>query len=382
MRKICRVLVNGEPFSAYCGDLLLDAALLNGIDLPHDCRSGYCGTCRVRLLEGRVFGGESCDPEMVHACQCRIISDLSVAAEEVPDVATFSGRVSEVAYLAPTVCEVAIELARPRAFLPGQHCWVQFRGFPTRCYSPTVPFQGRGSDGVLRLQVRRVPNGRVSSALGTRISEGHRVKLTGPMGGAYLRPHHSRLVLIASGTGFAPIWAIAEAAMRARPDQELVLVVGARTLGSFYMIPALCRLAAYHNVSIIPVVSEPQNVSDTFRHGRPADHVPPLSARDAVYAAGAPTMVAAVVRMAKIARAKCYADPFDPQWSRARQEGLWSRAAGWLSGAQIPSTVQPSAAPRRPERLRGSAATTGHASLRAGPQRVPLGLERPYATGS
>ena len=57
MRKICKVTLNNEPYLANCGDLLLDWALMNGVELPHDCRSGICGACRVRLVEGTVFGG-------------------------------------------------------------------------------------------------------------------------------------------------------------------------------------------------------------------------------------------------------------------------------------------------------------------------------------
>jgi 3-phenylpropionate/trans-cinnamate dioxygenase ferredoxin reductase subunit len=223
----------------------------------------------------------------------------------------------------------------------------------------------------------------VSSAFGTKISEGHRVKLVGPLGSAYLRPHRFRLVLVASGTGFAPIWAIAEAAMRERPERELVLIVGTRTLGAFYMIPALCRLARYRHVSIIPVVAEAQSLSPAVREGRPTDHLPPLSARDAIYTAGAPALVAAVAERAKAAGAKCYTDPFDAQWSLSGPTGLWSRAAGWLGGPQLPSTLAPSGAPRRPERFGlGLAAATGVASARSGPAQMPLSAGRRFATGA
>ena len=51
MPKICKVRINAETISANCGDLLLDAALMNGVELPHDCRSGYCGTCQVRVWQ-------------------------------------------------------------------------------------------------------------------------------------------------------------------------------------------------------------------------------------------------------------------------------------------------------------------------------------------
>ena len=69
MSKICKVTINDEPFLANRGELLLDWALMNGVDLPHDCRSGICGACRVRLVDGQVFGGHSRGDDMIHACQ-------------------------------------------------------------------------------------------------------------------------------------------------------------------------------------------------------------------------------------------------------------------------------------------------------------------------
>src|SRR5271155_4661536 len=84
-KKTCKVTVNDESFVANVGDLLLDRAIMNGVELPHDCRSGISGTCRVRLVEGKVFGGDHGGSEMTHACQGRIVSDLKVVTEPVPD---------------------------------------------------------------------------------------------------------------------------------------------------------------------------------------------------------------------------------------------------------------------------------------------------------
>ena len=59
MKKTCQVTLNRKSFPANCGDVLLDAALLNGVELPHDCRSGICGACRVRLVKGRVLAART-----------------------------------------------------------------------------------------------------------------------------------------------------------------------------------------------------------------------------------------------------------------------------------------------------------------------------------
>jgi NAD(P)H-flavin reductase len=356
MAKVCRLEVNGEAVSARRGDLLLDAALLNGIDIPHDCRSGHCGTCRVRVLDGRVFGGQTDDPEMVYACRSRIVSDLRVAVEDVPDIVTVPGVVAELTPLAPDVYEVCIEALEPVEYIPGQYCAVQFGGFPARCFSPTAPLDWPCDEAVMRFHIRKVRNGRVSSALGKRIRAGHRVKLEGPFGSAYLRPFPSqRLVLVASGTGFAPIWSIADAAIRSQPQRELVLIVAARTLESLYMVPALCRLAQFPHVTIIPVVSEHQEVTAAVRSGRPTDHLPVLTPHDIVFAAGAPEMVNAVARIAGTAGAKCHSDPFEAG-SHGAAQGLWSRAARWLSGeSRIPLSANREPQPggyQKPKRAR------------------------------
>jgi NAD(P)H-flavin reductase/ferredoxin len=341
MRKICKVTLNNEPLLANCGDLLLDWALMNGIDLPHDCRSGICGACRVRLVEGSVFGGHEQGDDMIHACQARIVSDLEIVTEAVPEPVSLSGRVADIVRLAPDVIGVDVELPRPLRYLPGQYCKLQFRGFPARSYSPTYPLEGCPNDRLLHFHIRRFPDGMVSSALGRNIRIGHRVKVTGPFGGAFLRPNHSgSIVLVASGTGFAPMWSIAVAAIMKRPQRELIFVVAARQLQSLYMHAALCRLALFPNVTIIPVVSEPQSLSHAIRSGRPTDHLPNLSPNDVVYTAGAPAMTQSVARIAKAAGARCYTDPFVSNAKAVDQSTLLARVTGWLNnGSQNPPVM-------------------------------------------
>jgi NAD(P)H-flavin reductase/ferredoxin len=332
MSKICKVTVNDAPYLANAGELLLDWALMNGVDLPHDCRSGICGACRVRLVEGRVYGGHEKGDDMIHACQARIVSDLEIVTETVPDHVTMQAQVARIVRLAPDVIGVDVELPRPLRYLPGQYCKLQFRGFSARSYSPTYPLEGRPDDRMLHFHIRKLSDGAVSSALGRDIRVGHRVRLTGPFGSAYLRPNHSgSLVLVAGGTGFAPMWAVAVAAIMERPQREIIFVVAARKLQSLYMHAALCRLALFPNVTIIPVVAEPQRVSHAIRLGLPTDHLPNLSANDVVYTSGAPAMTESVARLARAAGARCYADPFVPSDRPLESPTLMARVSGWLN---------------------------------------------------
>ncbi len=116
MRKVCKVTLNKDAFLANCGELLLDSALMNGVDLPHDCRSGVCGACRVRLAEGKVFGG----------------------TEAVPEMVSLQGRVVRLDPLASDVVGVSVELQKPLEYLPGQYCKLQFRGFPNAATAQAI----------------------------------------------------------------------------------------------------------------------------------------------------------------------------------------------------------------------------------------------------
>jgi 3-phenylpropionate/trans-cinnamate dioxygenase ferredoxin reductase subunit len=244
-------------------------------------------------------------------------------------------RVVDLTRLAADVVGVTLELPRPLNYLPGQFCRLQFRGFPERSYSPSYPLEGAPDRRLLQFHVRRFSDGAVSSALGQNIRVGHRVRVTGPLGTAYFRPdHRGRIVLVASGTGFAPMWSVAAAAITEQPRREMMFLVAARKVQSFYMHPALCRLALFPNVTIIPMVSEPQGISPAIRVGRPLDYLPAMLPNDVVYASGAPAMTNDVARLARIAGAVCYTDPFVPNAKAAEPAGLITRLFGAQDSAR------------------------------------------------
>ncbi|HYM99102.1 MAG TPA: 2Fe-2S iron-sulfur cluster-binding protein, partial [Aestuariivirgaceae bacterium] len=199
-----RITIDGNSFLARRGELLLDAALTNGIDLPYDCRAGRCGTCCVRLVSGEVQGGESFEPDIVHACQCRIVGDAVIERGQQSGVRTVEGVLSSLLPLSPDVMEVGIRTDRAMPYHAGQYVQVRFSGYPSRPFSITHPLRALDSNPNGRsvwFHVRRMKDGRVTSSLGKRIKPGHRVKLTGPYGSAHFRPNlDSPLILVATHT--------------------------------------------------------------------------------------------------------------------------------------------------------------------------------------
>ena len=329
MARSHKITVNDKTFSAGRGERLLDAALRNGVEIPYDCRAGRCGTCCVRLVEGRVHGGEGAEPGVIHPCQSRVVSDATVELRR-STMRTVDGVVSALRPLSSDVMEVGIRTERALPYLPGQYAQFRFSGYPSRPYSLSHPLQGPHERGTIWLHVRRIDDGRVSPALGKRIAGGHRVKISGPYGAAYFRPNlDNRLILVCTGTGFSPIWAILAAALHENPKRRIVLVAGARSLDTLYMGPVLGTLARFRNVLVLPVCSTPQSTTKVVKLGRPTDFIPRLHATDIVYTCGVPGMVDTVKSIAARAGAVCYADPFLPSTDRS-DEGILARAMSWF----------------------------------------------------
>jgi 3-phenylpropionate/trans-cinnamate dioxygenase ferredoxin reductase subunit len=279
-----------------------------------------------------VHGGEGSEPGIVHACQCRVVGDAVIERGQPSGARTVEGVLSSLLPLSPEVMEVGIRTDRALPYHAGQYVQVRFKGYPSRPFSITHPLRGHPDSRSLWFHVRRMKDGRVTSSLGKRITLGHRVKLTGPHGSAHFRPNlDSRLILVATNTGFAPIWSIAVAALRENPERRMMIIAGGRTIESLYMGPALARLARFPNVLVVPVCSTPQTLSTAVKPGRPTDYLPPLAPADVLYACGAPGMVEAIKSIAALTGAVCYADPFLPTTNDTVEESVLTRAMGLLA---------------------------------------------------
>ena len=334
MARSHQITIDGQVFLARGGEFLLDAALSNGIDLPYDCRAGHCGTCCVRLVSGEVWGGEGSEPGIVHACQCRIVGDAVIEKDQPSGVHTVEGVLSSLRLVSPEVMEVGIRTNRALPHHAGQYAQVRFRGYPSRPFSITHPLRGNPDSRSVWFHIRRMKGGRVTSSLGKRIRPGHRVKLTGPYGSAYFRPNlKSRLILVATNTGFAPIWSIAVAALRENPGRTMMIIAGGRSIESLslYMAPALVQLARFPHVFVVPVCSTPQTLSKVVKPGRPTDYLPRLLPTDVLHACGAPEMVDSIKWIAANIGAVCYADPFLPTTDNTVEESVLTRAMEWVA---------------------------------------------------
>ena len=288
---------------------ILDAALAAGVPYPYGCRSGDCGSCKSRLLSGEVTM-QGYAPEVLTAAERESGLILACRARPLTDVA--------VTWLAPFTVEGAFPVRRvrativakepathditrlrlslkgaPLAFAAGQFVQFMFRGLPPRPYS----IASKPGESVLDFHIRRLPNGVVSGYVIDQARIGESLWLKGPYGTAYLRPPATcPLLLVAGGSGLAPIKSILLAALEWPRTHPIYLYHGVRDTRDLYDVEVLTALTQPALLRFTPVLSLPSQATPHrtgFVHEAIAADFITLEGF-AVYLAGPPPMVDAV----------------------------------------------------------------------------------------
>ena len=262
----------GTTVEAEENQTLLDACLRAGVWLPHACGHGLCATCKVQVLEGEYEIGEASpfalmdferDERKALACCATATSDLVIEADvdEDPDarrvpMRDFSGRVSEILPLTPTIRGIRIELERETVdFQAGQYVQVHVPGVDQpRAFSLANP-----PGATIELNVRRVPNGAGTGWLHEQLKVGDPIRFSGPMGRFFVRASDPQpLIFMAGGSGLSSPRSMILDLLERGETRDITLVYGARNRAELYYHDEFHALAEKHpNFRYIAVLSEP-----------------------------------------------------------------------------------------------------------------------------
>ena len=294
-------LPSGREFDSRGDEPVLSAALRQHLNLPHSCKGGSCGTCRVRVLRGnfayphgRPIGIDAAEEAAGYAliCQARATEDLVIEIREIRNVTDVEirelpARVERMERLAPDVMGLWLRLPaiEPFTWRSGQYVDVMLPGERRRSFSLANPPHDAA---LLELHVRRTPGGVFSEQVFGGMKQGSLLRIEGPLGQFFYRPEASRpALLIGGGTGYAPLKAMIREVLESGSRRDLVLYWGARTEADLYEDAWLRELAAKHaHFHYTPVLTE-------FVHEAVLKNVAGLAGFD-VYAAGPPAMIDAV----------------------------------------------------------------------------------------
>ncbi len=340
------VLLAGQRLPIAPGQSVLDTLLAAGIDIAHGCGVGVCARCLVRTDPS--LAPESAQRPLrsalrtrgyLLACQCRPNADLPIELIDAQALQV-SATVVEARKIAPDICRLRLEPDLPFAYQAGQFIHLGAPDGSARAYSlASLPERDR----YLELHVERIPGGRVSGWLHDQVRAGDRVTFSGPCGEAVYSPGQEQtpILAVATGTGLAPLLAVARDALASGHRGLLHLYHGARSVAGLYgrgWLEDLLRdhdtFAVHHCLSGSGVSGsgvetkapgvdsevEPARPDDTLglRHGRALDLAlvdhPDLRGWR-VYLCGHPDMVRAGRKRAYLAgaaMADILGDPFLP----------------------------------------------------------------------
>ena len=301
---------SGHSFSTDGGDTVLQAALDAGLTLPYGCRNGACGACKGKVIEGLVDHGAAQEQALSTAdragglalfCCAKPLSDLVLECREVGTakdipVKIMPCRVQRIERVADDVIVLNLKLpANERLqFLAGQYIEFLLKDGKRRAFSiANAPHD----DGFLQLHVRLIADGEFTGHVFGGMKEKDILRFQGPYGSFFLRDESTKpVILLAGGTGFAPIKALVEHAIHSHIGRPMEIYWGARNRAGLYLPDLPAAWAARHDhIRYVPVLSD-ATAQDAWP-GRSGlvhravleDHADLSGCQ--VYACGAPAMI-------------------------------------------------------------------------------------------
>lgn len=318
---------NNRCLTFQSGANLLDVLRENAIPVSYSCLSGRCGTCQCRVVEGDLInsGPESSRPlqngdRYVLACQSTLSGSCTIEIPEADEIVVHTakiikGTVLAIESLTHDIRRLRVKLAKPLEFSPGQYATLQFTPDHIRPYS----MAGLPDDDEMEFQIRLVPGGRVTEYVFENLKVGASIRISGPLGTAYLRKkHEGPMLCVGGGTGLAPVMSIVRGALESGMTNPIHLYFGVRSKADLYDVDRLHALAdKYPNlkVNVVVAIGEiPPGLRGGLVNEAIAADIPSLAGW-AAYLCGSPAMVEAlniqVIRLG-IERSKIHADAFYP----------------------------------------------------------------------
>ena len=335
---------SGRSFEAEPAETMLAAGIRQGIGLPYGCKDGACGSCKCKKISGTVTHGPHQDKALsaqeeadgyVLTCCGTATSDVVLESRQVTHAGAFPikkmpARVATLEKLSPDVVRLKLQLPANDIiqYHAGQYVEFILRDGARRSYSMANAPHTLIESGapMVDLHIRHMPGGKFTDHVFGAMKEKEILRIEGPYGSFHLQESPKPIVLLASGTGFAPIKAIIEHMQFMGITREAVLYWGGRRPHDLYMNDWVqARCAEMPNLTYVPVVSDalPEDGwsgRTGFVHLAVLQDLPDLSGHQ-VYACGAPIVVDSArkdfTERAALPEEEFYADAFTSEADKA-----------------------------------------------------------------
>lgn len=301
-----------KAIDARDGDLLIDVLASNGIHLPSACgSSGKCGLCKVTVInytnepdfsEYQLLNRKEISDGLRLSCQIRVNEDLRIdLPKEYLGAREYTATLRSKKLLTPDIMEVTLDLVSPEemSFLPGQYITFKCPSYEDKkaVMRPFSIASSVYSKKAFQLNVRLNPQGTCTPWIFNHFEPGQKVSFSGPRGNFYLRNTMRPILLIAGGSGMAPVRAILKSIAESKTDRPVIFFFGALTEnGLFYLNEMREFEQSINKFRFYPALSgEPDNNDWAGERGLISDVVERVISWDAsdceAYLCGRPAMI-------------------------------------------------------------------------------------------
>jgi CDP-4-dehydro-6-deoxyglucose reductase, E3 len=331
------ILPSGRQFSVESNESILAAGIRQGIALPYGCKDGACGSCKCKKISGSVVHGlhqskalndDEIKQGLILTCCATAQSDLVLESRKVTNESSLPVKKMPMRVLGlekrshdVIVMKIQLPVNDVMKFHAGQYIEILLRDGSRRSYSmANAPHTLEALPPTVELHIRHMPGGKFTDTVFMSMKEKDVLRGEGPFGSFYLRENSTKpIVLLASGTGFAPIKALIEHMQHCGIMRPATLYWGGRRPSDLYMDDWVqTKLAEMPNLKYVPVISNAEAEDKWtgrvgFVHQAVLQDTPDLSGYQ-VYACGAPIVVESAKRdyfsKGNLPEEEFYADSF------------------------------------------------------------------------
>ena len=225
----------GEEIDCDEEESVLDASFRQGYNLVYGCREGQCSACRPTCWRARWRSSRirpSRCPTRRRRRATRFSAGRCPTRDLVVELLHFDpdnwlenpireglGTVVALEELTRDIRRLLLRVDEPAdfSFVPGQYVDVWIPGSDARRSFSMANMPG---DGRIELIIKRYPGGRFSSLLDGALSIGDELRFTGPYGALHLRAGDGPVLMVAGGSGMAPVLSLLRQLAAQRSERE------------------------------------------------------------------------------------------------------------------------------------------------------------------
>ncbi len=309
----------GESLEVEEGQTILDAALRNGIYIPHACGHGLCGTCKIEVVDGEFDHGPASPFALMDfereagkalACCATLMGDVEIEADveededaEIIPVNDFHTTVDGIEDLTPTIKAFHLRLDSDIHFQAGQYVQVHLPGMDSsRAFSIANSPQQIRTTGKLELNVRLLPGGEATTYMHEQLKVGDELRISGPYGRFFVRKSAAEpMLFMAGGSGLSSPRSMIEDILAEGNDTPITLIYGQRCKSELYYHQEFLQMALKHEqFTYVPALSDPEDTDDWvgargFVHEVAKQHFNDDFSGHKAYLCGPPVMIEACI---------------------------------------------------------------------------------------